>query len=436
MGRARFVGGLLVPTIVFMFAAGADAQQGLVTPGRIGKPDAPKTMTFRVNRDHSHTQPTPAHAEGYSKLFQAFVEKRRDWQIRFEFFTTDIGGEHARMLEQARAGRAPDCAAVDSFQLALFVKQGALKPVNEFFTKAEIDDLFPFIRNGITGPDGQIYAWWWNTDLRVLYRNKALVPNAPQTWEELKAAALQATKRGVDGVLFNGGRWEGTAFDWLAHFWSQGGELVDGAGKPIFGEGDNHTKMLKALTFYKDLVDSGAAPGRVTTIVTYEEFNAAALSGTTAMFMGGHWQYFQIKAAMPPEEFAKWEVSELPGPTRERRATGTGGWTLGAFSRDPDKVALCMALAREVYMGPANEVTGQLPTRQSLFDNLATFRTPFFAEVRKYLANGKARPGVPIYPEISNQIQIMMGEVLSGAKDPEAALKDAWARVMDAYQKL
>ena len=37
--------------------------------------------------------------------------------------------------------------------------------------------------------------------------------------------------------------------------------------------------------------------------------------------------------------------------------------------------------------------------------------------------HGQARPGVPIYPEISNQIQIMMGEVLSGAKAPEAGAR-------------
>ena len=49
--------------------------------------------------------------------------------------------------------------------------------------------------------------------------------------------------------------------------------------------------------------------------------------------------------------------------------------------------------------------------------------------------HGHARPGVPIYPEISNQIQIMMGEVLSGSKEPEAALDGAWERVMAAYNK-
>jgi multiple sugar transport system substrate-binding protein len=435
MDRAFLIALLTSTTMAAL--AGAASTQELVTVDRIGSADAPKTMTFRINADQSNGSSTPGQAEGFTKLYQKFAEKHPEWQINIEHYTPDIGSEHAKMLEQARAGRAPDCAAVDSFQLALFIKQGALAPIDEYFSKEEIDDLFPFIKAGITGPDGKIYAWWWNTDLRVLYRNKDLVPKAPQTWDELKTAALEAVKTGApEGLLFNGGRWEGTTFDWLAHFWSQGGKLVDDSGKPIFGEGENREKMLRALNFYKDLVDSGAAPKRVATIVTYDDFNAAAIAGTAAMFEGGHWQHFQLKEAMAPDQFAKWEASELPGPTSEQRSTGTGGWTLAALSKDPEKVKLCMDLVREVYVGPANEVMGQLPTRKTLFQNLEAFKDPFFGKMNEYLVHGQARPGVPIYPEISNQIQIMMGEVLSGTKQPEAALDDAWARVNEAYAKL
>jgi len=433
--RNQFIAAILASTMLTAAVVGASGQE-LVTADRIGSADAPNSMTFRTNADFTQTSSHAEQAEGFLQLFQKFAENHPDWQINIEIFTPDIGGEHARMLEQARAGRAPDCSTVDSFQLALFIKQGALAALNEYFTQEEIDDLFPFIRSGISGPDGKIYAWWWNTDLRVLYRNTDIVPEAPQTWDELKTAAVEASKQGVEGLLFNGGRWEGTAFDWLAHFWSQGGDLVDDSGKPIFGEGENRDKMLKALNFYKDLVDSGAAPQRVATIVTYNDFNAAAIAGTVAMFEGGHWQHFQLQEAMPTDQFAKWEASELPGPNADQRSTGTGGWTVAALSDDPEKVKLCMDLAREVYMGPANEVMGQLPTRQSLFDNLEKFKDPFFAQMKEYLVNGRARPGVPIYPEISNQIQIMMGEVLSGTKEPEAALDDAWARVNDAYAKL
>lgn len=426
---------LLASTVIAGLGSSVVAQE-LVTADRVGDPSAPNVLIMRANPGQSPNSPSPEQKAAFTEVWQAFAEAHPDWQIQFEFFTNDIGGEHARLLEQARAGRAPDCVTVDSFQLALFIENDVLQPVTEYFTQEEIDDLFPFIREGITGEDGEIYAWWWGTDLRILYRDTTVMPDAPATWDALQEAALAASEQGKEGVLFNGGRWEGTAFDWLAHFWSQGGELVDDTGKPIFGEGENREYMLNAINFYKGLVDSGAAPSRVANITTYDDFNAAAIAGTAASFMGGHWQYFQLQEAMPEDQFANWEVSELPGPTEDQRATGTGGWTVAAFSDDPAKIEICAALMREVYMGPANEVVGDLPTRQSLFDELERFQTPYFDQVSEYLVNGKARPGVPIYPEISNQIQVMMGEVLSGAKEPEAALDDAWTQVMDAYERM
>lgn len=433
--RKSLLTALLSSTILAGLTLGVSAQS-LVTTDRVGSPDAPNVLTMRANPGQSPNNPSAEQKAAFEPVWQKFAEAHPDWQIQFEFFSQDIGGEHARLLEQARAGRAPDCVTVDSFQLALFVKNGVLKPLDDYFSEEEIADLFPFIREGITGPDGHIYAWWWGTDLRILYRNTDIVADAPATWDELQAAAVEASKTGVDGVLFNGGRWEGTTFDWLANFWAQGGSLVDDAGKPIFGEGEDRAKMLNALNYFKDLVDSGAAPKRVATIKTYDDFNAAAIAGTTAMFFGGHWQNFQIKEAMPADQYAKWAVSELPGPTPDQRATGTGGWTVAAFSDDPAKVEMCANLMREVYMGPANEVVGDLPTRESLFASLPRFQDPYFGQLKDYLVHGHARPGVPIYPEISNQIQIMMGEVLSGSKEPEAALDDAWNRVMDAYNKM
>lgn len=433
--RRSFLTALLASTMLTGFAAAAFAED-LVTNDHVGKADAPNVLTMRANPGQSPNNPSPEQQAAFKPVWQAWADKHPDWQIKFEFFTQDIGGEHARLLEQARAGRAPDCVTVDSFQLALFVQNKVLQPLDEYFSKEEIADLFPFIRDGITGKDGHIYAWWWGTDLRILYRNTDIVKDAPATWDTLQTAALDAVKQGKEGVLFNGGRWEGTTFDWLAHFWSQGGKLVDDSGKPIFGEGADRDKMLKALKFYKGLVDSGAAPKRVVNIKTYDDFNAAAIAGTAAMFEGGHWQHFQLKEAMPADQFAKWATSELPGPTADQHSTGTGGWTVAAFSKDPAKIAACASVMREVFMGPANEVVGDLPTRQTLFDSLPKFKDPYFGELKNYLVHGQARPGVPIYPEISNQIQIMMGDVLTGAKSPEDALDAAYTAVNAAYKKM
>lgn len=411
------------------------AAQDLITRDRVGPPDAPNTMTFRLTAYDLYSS-DPATRQAFEALFTDFIEARPDWKIETQIATDNIGQEQARLLEQARAGRAPDCAMIDSSQLALFKSADVLSPMNAHFTDAEINDLFPFVRDAVTDADGNLLAWWWFTDLRVLYRNTDLVPEAPQTWEELQAAALTTVEAGNEGVLFNGGRWEGTAFDWLAHFWALGGTLVDEAGAPIFAEGENREKMLTAINFYKDLVDSGAAPARVTSIVNYDEFNAAAAAGTTGLFIGGNWQYNQLRGTLPEEDFANWAVSAIPGPSADARATGTGGWTIAALSDDPEAVRMCAEMIKEIYSGASNAIQGLLPTSAAQYDQYDAFDGPEYDVFAAALVDGKARPGVPIYPEISNNIQIMLGQVLSGASTPEEALDEAAAAVAAAYDRL
>ena len=388
--------------------------------------------------DQSPNSPVKEIGALYAAAWQKWAEAHPDWQIQFEFFSQDIGGEHARLLEQARAGRAPDCVTVDSFQLALFVQNGVLQPLDAVLHQGGDRRPLPVhprraspARTATSTPGGGAPTCACSTTTRTSCRT------APQTWDELQAAALEASKAGVEGVLFNGGRWEGTTFDWLANFWAQGGELVDDSGKPIFGEGENREKMLKAINYFKGLVDSGAAPKRVATIKTYDDFNAAAIAGTAAMFFGGHWQHFQLKEAMPPDAFAKWEVAELPGPTPDERATGTGGWTVAAFTKDPDedRDACAVADARGLHGAGQRGRSATCRRASRCSTSLPKFQDPYFGQLKEYLVHGQARPGVPIYPEISNQIQIMMGEVLSGSKAPEAALDGAWERAMDAYNK-
>lgn len=415
-------------------AAQPSQAQDLITRDRVGPADAPNAMTFRLTAYDLYSS-DPATREAYEALFTDFINENPGWRIDTQIATDAIGQEQARLLEQARAGRGPDCAMIDSSSLGLFKSTGVLSPMNAHFTQAEIEDLFPFVRDGVTDEEGNLLAWWWFTDLRVLYRDTRLVPDAPQTWAEARRAALSTVDDGKEGLLFNGGRWEGTAFDWLPNFWAQGGELVDEGGRPIFGEGENRERMLEAIAYYQRLVDSGASPARVTTIVNYDDFNASAAAGTTAMFVGGNWQYGQLRSTLPAEDFENWAVSELPGPTADQRATGTGGWTIAALSEEPEKVRMCAEMIQAVYNGPSNYISGLLPTSAGQYDH-PRFDGEEFELFAQALPNGVARPGVAIYPEISNQIQIMLGDVMSGAATPEQALDRAFDATLEAFERL
>ena len=421
-----------------LLVAGGCGDDELVGLDRVGKADAPKVLKLQINADYSPQAPTPEQAEGFRKLFEKWAREHPEWKLDLNIIPAAMTTtEQARLLEKARVGQAPDCANVDSFTVPLFVEQGALKPLDEHFTEQEREDLFPYVRDVITGPDGKTYAWWWSTDLRVLYRRTDLVPEAPRTWDELIEAAKQAQERDpkVDGYLYNGGRWEAATFDNLAYFWSQDGKLLDGDGRPVFADAENGPKMLRVLEFLKQTVDSGAAPSRVTTFTNYDEFQTAAQGGAVAMFLGGSFQYSSMTEALG-DEMKKWEVSELPGPEPGTTATGTGGWTMAAFTDDPEKVAMCADIIKSIYVGPGNELTGELPTSARLFDELETFREPIYRRFRDYLENGQPRPGLAIYPSLSSELQVAIGSVLTGSATPREALDTARDRVEQTHDLL
>jgi multiple sugar transport system substrate-binding protein len=186
--------------------------------------------------------------------------------------------------------------------------------------------------------------------------------------------------------------------------------------------------MLNTLNFLKEAVDSGAAPERVSTIKNYDDFQSAAQARQVAMFQGGDFQYPALKDSLSPEDFDKWEVSLLPTRSaNDTPATGTGGWTMGAFTNDPDKAQMCMTFTKEVFVGDGNEITGQLPTNPKYFDSLDAFQAPIYSTFREALEYGRARPGTSTYPDISNELQTAIGTVLTGEATPEEALDKAEA---------
>jgi len=417
---------------------GCGQSNELVTLDRVGRPDAPRTLTLQMNAGYTPQAAVPEVAAQFKRAFADWARRHPQWRVALTVVPDSQGpAEQARLVERARVGTAPDCASVDSFSLPLFIQQKALVPLDRYFTKADVDDLVPFVRNTVRGPDGHLYAWWWGTDLRLIYRRVDLVPKAPRTWDELIAYAKAAHQKDpkVDGYLYNGGRYEGTFFDNLGYFWEQGGKLLDTrTERPVFDEGANRVAMLNVLKLLRRTVTSGASPGRVATINDYAFLQQAAQGNSVAMFLGGSFQWPTLQSVLAKDVMAKWRVSAIPGMRPGQTATGTGGWTIAALSHDPAKVAACASIIKEIYIGKANEISGDLPTSQRLFKSLKTFQQPVFQEFRRLLATGQPRPGLAIYPELSNQMQIAIGSVLTGGSSPEEALDAAGKRVEQTWK--
>jgi multiple sugar transport system substrate-binding protein len=419
--------------------ASAGRAQDLVTPVRVGYPDAPLTLSVWAQQDYSHLAARPAIASAFTAVFDDWARAHRDVQLRVSVMP-GLELHKAKLQLAAAANRLPDVASIDSFWLPLLVSD--VQPLDAYWPAEDRADLLPFTIQTLSDPAGHVYGLWHETDCRVLFYRKDLVPTPPRTWDDLLATASRVSReRHVAGYLYNAGRWEATVFDHLAMFWAQGGELVDRDGRPIFGEGANRAALLRVLGFLRDTIQRGASPRTVLGNNDYQQLTGAAIAGDVAMFLGGNWQLKDLETGLPPAEFAKWEIAPIPQADAATRSTGTGGWVWVVFARDPERQRAAIDFIRTVeapaHAARISEATGHLPVRRSVYRDFPIFsQDRWYRRFGEMLVDGHARPAVPIYPSISRHLQLAIGAVVSGATSPDAALNDAWTAVTADYARL
>jgi multiple sugar transport system substrate-binding protein len=417
----------LAATVAALPAAAED----LVTPVRVGRADAPIVLTVWAQQDYSHLAARPAIAKVFRDVFTEWAQANPD--VRLELSVMPALEMHkAKLMMAAAAGRLPDIASVDSFWMPLFLAGGHAQPLDPYWPEEDRQDFLPFTIEALSDRRGHVYGVWHGTDCRLLYYRKDLVPVPPRTWDELLPMASRIAKeRGIAGYLYNAGRWEAAVFDHLPMFWGQGGRLVDADGRPIFGESPHRERLVKVLAFLRDTITSGASPRAVLANNDYQQLTSAAVAGDVAMFLGGNWQLQDLQSGLPAAEFAKWDVAPVPQAEPGLLSTGTGGWVWVMFARDPVRQKRAAEFLQFVEsrrnVGRITEVTGQLPVRKSVYRDFPHFReNPWYEKFGAVVAHGRARPGVPLYPAISEQLQLAVGYVVSGDKTPEQAVDDAW----------
>ncbi len=406
----------------------------LVTPIRVGRADAPLRLNVWAQQDYSHLASRAASKGIFTAVFTEWAQSRPDVRLDLSVMPA-LELQKAKLMMAAASGRLPDVASVDSFWMPLFTEGGHVQPLNAYWPAEDRADYLPFTIRTLSDAQGNVYGIWHGTDCRLLYYRKDLVPQPPRTWAELlDVAGRIARERKIAGYIYNAGRWEAAVFDHLPMFWGQGGELVDERGQPVFGLPPNREKLIGVMAFLRDTVKTGASPRWVLGNTDYQQLTDAATAGDAAMFLGGNWQVPDLRNRLSPEEFAKWDGAPIPQKDASMLSTGTGGWVWVVFTRDPVKQRAAAEFIQFVEsrdnVPRINMANGQLPVRMSAYRDFAFFRDdPWYRKFGEMVAYGKARPTVPLYPSISEQLQLAVGYAVSGEKTPEQAVDDAWRAV-------
>ena len=228
------------------------------------------------------------------------------------------------------AGQGPELVYGPSDNVGLFNVSGLIQPVTSVL---EADFLASLDENARM--DGYTSGEYWTVpdingnQIAMLY-NKAMIDKAPETWEELVAAATAA--RSIDannpdnstyGFLFN----EKEPFWFVGFYNAFGGSVMDMDNNPTL---DNDA-MVKALQFVKDV---RAKEGLGIEGMDYDIPDSLFKQGKAAIILNGAWSWSSYQEAGIDLGIAPGPV--LPGGANMTFYNSTKGYMISA-DMDPAK---------------------------------------------------------------------------------------------------
>ena len=376
-----------------------------------------------------------------------FSKEYPGWSVKADDIKATENAYYIKMdLQSSNPSTAPDVLYEDTFLVNSDVAAGYLAPIDQYVSKwSGWSEFSSAAQAAAKGVDGHVYGVSMGTDTRGLWYNKSdlqkagiAVPWHPKTWTAvLKAAeAIKASKAdaGVTplNVYAGVGAGEGTSM--------QGFEmLLYGTNNPLYDSATNKWEdagagWLSTLNFYKTIYSQGLALSPQTELApTIGTTIAGQLlpQNKLAIDLDGSWMssaYWGPKGLYP---WANWsKVIAVTGmPTENGQGGGlismSGGWLLSVGSHAANKQMAFNFIA--IALDKENSLNfdingGQIPVRKDVATNPAYLNAnAAFGVMSSFVPFTHFRPAYSSYPKLSNEIQLVTGQVMTGQATPAQA---------------
>lgn len=316
-----------------------------------------------------------------------------------------------------------------------------LEPLNDYFTKEELDKFLPGPIQGNTY-NGKLYGMPYYTDAGLLYYRKDILEEAgikpPKTMEELhKIAKTLKGKGGTEhGMVYQANQYEGLVCNVLEYFWGNGGDVLGADNKVVIDSPNN----LEALKMFAGFTQSDAVPKGIT---TYLEADALAVFVEGKSVFMRHWPSAWSNSQGEGSK-VKGKVGVIPmpmGPSGKTPAATLGGWNFGinvniSKERKDAAVKFVKFMTSDEAQIFSSVNGGRIPIRKDLFKNAEVLKAnPHFEAFYDVFMNAKPRPVSPIYPQISDVMQIQVHKAITGAQPAEQSLKNMQKEITDLQAK-
>jgi multiple sugar transport system substrate-binding protein len=339
-----------------------------------------------------------------------------------------------------------DVMALDGIWVGEFAQAGYLKPLSDVagagVTSWEGWSQIPKAVQANVSFEDKTYGIPAGTDGRVLYFNKKLFAKAglpadwqPKSWQDIIDAGTKLKSiSGVDPIQINAGTAMGEATTMQGVL-----PLLVGTGSEIYADGkwQGDTKAVRdVLTFYKQLLDQGlenknfqqAAKGR-------DQSFAAFAEGKVGILLEG--DYFWRSVINPDNGDAPmatrntdvgWafiparEPGSGVGGSNEVSMSGGGGYFLNPNTKYPQQAwELLQFIGSPDAINALLHGSAKITARQDVNAQVLS-KDPFLSFVsQKVLPVTHYRPGLAVYPQVSQALQQATADIVSGKSVDEAA---------------
>lgn len=312
----------------------------------------------------------------------------------------------------AVAESLPDMVIIDSPDHASYASMGVFADLTD---KVDVSNYYEGPVDSCTY-DGKLYGVPFGVNCLAMFYNEDMLAEAnievPTTWTELSEAAKALSDGSRYGFAFSSLQNEEGTFNFMPYVWSAGADYSD----------FNSDKGVEALTFAKDMIDSGAMSKECINWTQGDVMNQF-ISGNVAMMVNGCWQIPTIRSEAPD---LNWGVTLIPKSDNGEYASAIGGENFavveggnvdGAVSflnYMMDETVITDIMNKFGYIAGIDEIA------QKQFSDDEDYLV--FVDQMNY---AKARGPHENWPTISDAISLAFNKVMTGAATPEDAAKEA-----------
>lgn len=290
-----------------------------------------------------------------NEAIKAFKKVMPKVSVKFE--PVESTDARSKIELDGPAGVGADVFVAPHDHITALVQGGHVLPVDD--AESYMKDFLPMAKVAATY-NGKVYGYPLAAESNVLFYNKALIPTAPKTWEEVIAFAKTFNKKAENkyAIVWEVGN-AYTGYTFLASF-----------GAPLFGpNGDdrkqhnlNSAGAIEGLTYFQNLrnqiLDIPASDG------TGDFCNAEFTEGKAAMVITGPWKINDYKKA--GINFGMTTMPAFPGKSQPASTfSGVRLAFVSSYSKFPDQAkAFAKFITSKEMLQRRYELTDQIPPRK------------------------------------------------------------------------